>query len=320
MEGDVALIADPPSTNNAATSSSDLKRDQEKYDAWKANEGLSRTEAKRRYIEKLIDTMHQYASTTPEARELVEELEFVWDQIKNNSQHSSSEHSSPLRHFDRREYLPEDPAAGVSASTAALDRSGSAQRKAGGGGKQKQQQQKMTVLSPVSLPDDDDELGGDDGLEEFVDAPVSQVDADDLGPSDSGHDVNRFSLRRPQPPAPSSSPNDNRWRKRIESTLMKLTTEVAALREQLESSQYLSNHRRRKGWVGWILRVGWWTVQFLAADALILWIIILYLRRRDDRRFEGAVRVLLGDAVAQVQSLGRDVKMPHLPRIRKTKE
>ena len=72
MEGDVALIADPPSKTSATASSSDLKRDQEKYDAWKANEGLSRTEAKRRYIEKLIDTMHQYASTTPEARELVE--------------------------------------------------------------------------------------------------------------------------------------------------------------------------------------------------------------------------------------------------------
>lgn len=54
------------------------KKEQEKWDAWKANEGLSRTEAKRRYIEKLIETMHKYASTTTEAKELVEELEFVW--------------------------------------------------------------------------------------------------------------------------------------------------------------------------------------------------------------------------------------------------
>jgi hypothetical protein len=61
-------------------------------------------------------------------------------------------------------------------------------------------------------------------------------------------------------------------------------------------------------------------VQFLAADALILWIVILYLRRRDDRRLEGAIRVLLGDAVAQVQNLGTNVKMPALPKIRKAKE
>lgn len=300
LEGDVVDIADRP-TAKGNTPSSDVKREQDKYDAWKSNEGLSRTEAKRRYIEKLIDTMHKYASTTPEARELVEELEFVWDQIKNNSQHSSSEHSSPLRNFDRPEYLHNEDNAGVTASTAALDSSGPNRGK------------KMTVLSPVSMPDDDDVA--DDGAEEFVDAPISQVDDADLNAqSDSGHDINRFSLRRP-----THAPNDNRWRKRIESTLMKLTTEVAALREQLESSKYLS-YRRKHGWVGVLLRIGWWGVQLLAADAVILWIVILYLRRKDDRRLEGAIRVLLGDAVAQVQSLGRDVKMPTLPRMRKTKE
>ncbi|OOQ82461.1 putative Acyl CoA binding protein [Penicillium brasilianum] len=38
--------------------------------------------------------MHHYASQTPEARELVSELEFVWDQIKYNASSSSS--SGPL--------------------------------------------------------------------------------------------------------------------------------------------------------------------------------------------------------------------------------
>lgn len=38
--------------------------------------------------------MHTYASQTPEARELVSELEFVWDQIKYNASSSSS--SGPL--------------------------------------------------------------------------------------------------------------------------------------------------------------------------------------------------------------------------------
>ncbi|KEY80273.1 acyl CoA binding protein [Aspergillus fumigatus] len=64
-------------------------------DAWYAQRGLSRTEAKRRYISTLIDTMHRYASQTPEARELVAELEFVWDQIKSNTSSSSS--SSPMQ-------------------------------------------------------------------------------------------------------------------------------------------------------------------------------------------------------------------------------
>lgn len=67
-----------------------------KRDAWFAQRGVSRTEAKRRYISTLIETMHRYASQTSEARELVAELEFVWDQIKTNTAHMPlSSPSSP---------------------------------------------------------------------------------------------------------------------------------------------------------------------------------------------------------------------------------
>jgi hypothetical protein len=44
--------------------------------------------------------MTRYATSTPEARELIAELSFVWDQIKNMSPQQSSaseEESSPLR-------------------------------------------------------------------------------------------------------------------------------------------------------------------------------------------------------------------------------
>lgn len=54
-----------------------------KWDAWKREEGLSRTEAKRQYISYLIETMRVYASGTAEARELLTELEYLWDQIKD---------------------------------------------------------------------------------------------------------------------------------------------------------------------------------------------------------------------------------------------
>lgn len=54
-----------------------------KWDAWKREEGLSKTEAKRQYISYLIDTMKVYASGTLEARELLSELEYLWDQIKD---------------------------------------------------------------------------------------------------------------------------------------------------------------------------------------------------------------------------------------------
>ncbi|RQM04769.1 hypothetical protein DH86_00004055, partial [Scytalidium sp. 3C] len=91
MEGDVDGVMDRPEWVKGMDDE-ELKREREKWDAWNAQRGTSRTEAKRRYIEALIETMHKYASTTADARELVAELEFVWDQIKNNS--ASSSHSS----------------------------------------------------------------------------------------------------------------------------------------------------------------------------------------------------------------------------------
>ncbi|KAI3144873.1 hypothetical protein CBS147325_5058 [Penicillium roqueforti] len=89
MEGDVEGVMDRPIGNTP-----EVHAECEKWDAWYAQRDISRTEAKRRYISTLIHTMHQYASQTPEARELVAELEFVWDQIKFNT--SSSSTSSPV--------------------------------------------------------------------------------------------------------------------------------------------------------------------------------------------------------------------------------
>lgn len=56
-----------------------------KWDAWKREEGLSKTEAKRNYVLYLIETMRVYARGTVESRELLSELEYLWDQIKDVS-------------------------------------------------------------------------------------------------------------------------------------------------------------------------------------------------------------------------------------------
>ncbi|KAK5118545.1 hypothetical protein LTR85_008010 [Meristemomyces frigidus] len=318
MEGDVATItsARPTSADTPTLGAEALKKEQEKWDAWKSNEGLSRTEAKRRYIEKLISTMHEYASGTDEARELVEELEFVWDQIKSNSQPSSSERSSPLQTLERSGYIQSSSSGGnghggISSSTAAMDRTTGLGTGRGDGGARSG---KMRVLSPVSQADEEEAL--EEEQEEFVDAPVSQIDIQDFGEDSAAAlggggapDASYALVARPRPPEA-----DPRWRKRIESSLIRLTTEVAALREQLESRRYFSQQRKHS-LLGWVLRIGWWGVQLVLADAAVLWLILLYLRRKKDRRLEGAVRVLLGDAVAQVQKVGREVKMPMLPKI-----
>ncbi|ODV78492.1 uncharacterized protein CANTADRAFT_22484 [Suhomyces tanzawaensis NRRL Y-17324] len=67
-----------------------------KWDAWKREEGISKTEAKRRYISYLIDTMKIYASGTLEARELLSELEYLWDQIKDLQFNSDEENDHPI--------------------------------------------------------------------------------------------------------------------------------------------------------------------------------------------------------------------------------
>jgi acyl-CoA-binding protein len=316
MEGDVLAIADRPTTESHSNMTAEqVRKEQEKWDAWRDNEGLSRTEAKRRYIEKLIETMHKYASQTDEAKQLVEELEFVWDQIKSNSQHSSSENSSPLQHLERSGYMPSERSAEghgmTSSSRAAMDTTNSGASRP------------LRILSPVSQADEEEAMD-DDEQEEFVDAPVSQIDAGDLNLPEEGEEGGTQDPRTGTGEMPqvrriqaSAAPGDARWRKRVESSLSKLTTEIAALREQLEINRLVKN-QKRKSFFGWILRFGWWATSFVLADAAVLWIVILYMRRKEDRRLEGAVRVLLGDAVAQVQRVASDVKMPTLLKAKKS--
>lgn len=67
-----------------------------KWDAWKREEGLSKTQAKRKYIQFLIDTMRVYANSTAEARELLLELEYLWDQIKDLTYDEYAYNVAPL--------------------------------------------------------------------------------------------------------------------------------------------------------------------------------------------------------------------------------
>lgn len=63
MEGDVDGVMERPGSGSGIAPE-DLQREKDKWDAWNSQSGLSKTEAKRRYIEALIDTMHRYATTS----------------------------------------------------------------------------------------------------------------------------------------------------------------------------------------------------------------------------------------------------------------
>jgi hypothetical protein len=96
---------------------------------------------------------------------------------------------------------------------------------------------------------------------------------------------------------------------------MKLTAEVAALREQLEARR-LFTHKPHYRFFRAIWRFVWAGVKHIAVDVLVLVLVLGVMRRRGDRRMEGAVRVLLGDAVAQLQG-GKiaGMKVPKVPQL-----
>jgi hypothetical protein len=310
-------------------------------DAWKQQNGLSRTESKRRYITTLIDTMHKFASPSADSRELVAELEFVWDQVKSNVPSSSS--SSPLQTLSQSgmHIPPGYPQLGGSSRLEQQRR------------EDDDDDEPLQIKSPMSQSEEElEEEEAEIDREEFVDAPDSQYNPHtedvDVGVQTDSNLARRepmpestptpaprmrslLSQSIPMPnftstPAPKGgapqpeSAADKKWRGRIEQALVKMTAEVAALREQLEARRLFSHsphYRLFRGIWRWL----WASLKHVAVDMLILGVVLLFMRRKKDRRFEGAIRVLLGDAVAQVQKVGGvqlgKVKLPILGGNRK---
>ncbi|KAI9044998.1 acyl-CoA-binding domain-containing protein [Aspergillus affinis] len=317
MEGDVEGVMDRPIGNTA-----DVYAECEKWDAWFAQRGLSRTEAKRRYISTLIDTMHRYASQTPEARELVSELEFVWDQIKSNTSSISST-SSPVNAVGVPP-LMQPSYASIGGRLARSEYENLITATARG-------DSRLRVMSPVSQPDDvyrrrgsnlgpgsgthsqtrevDDDLD-DDEDEEYAEAQdnIYADDHDDDNDDDHDHDHDhdpdgnqsydhraisdqtsepdqRHPQRRPRGPPD----NDRRWRRRVEQALTSMTAEIAAVREQMETRALA--HRRRTGVWAWLKWLVWVSLRQIIWDLAILGMALIWMRLRGDRRLEQKLRV-----------------------------
>ncbi|KAI1472035.1 acyl-CoA binding protein [Daldinia caldariorum] len=241
MEGDVDGVMERPE-QRPGVDADELQRERDKWDAWSAQNGLSRTEAKRRYIEALIETMHHYANT-PDGKGLVAELEFVWDQIKNNS--PSSSHASPNDGTSAEPRRFQEPLSGTEGP--------------------------MKVLSPMSE---------DDAAEH----EYRQRESDE----DDGEYVKK----------------GDRWSRKVERAVVRLSAEVAALREQITVGREWRSKKERsfKAWISWAI---WIISKHLAIDMVVLGIVLLWMRRRKDRRLEDHVRAVL--------KLGREYARKILP-------
>ncbi|KAI1381433.1 acyl-CoA binding protein [Hypoxylon crocopeplum] len=244
MEGDVDGVMERPE-RRPGVDVDELQRERDKWDAWNAQSGLSRTEAKRRYIEALIETMHRYA-TTPFLRDgkgLVAELEFVWDQIKNNTPSSSNGSPKDTSFTEPRRF--QQPMSGTEGP--------------------------MKVLSPMSEDD-----------------AAEQEYREKQGDEDDGEYVKK----------------GDKWSRKVERALVRLSAEVAALREQITAGREWRSKKERTltAWASWIL---WIITKHLAIDLVVLGIVLLWMRRRKDRRLEDHVRSMV--------KLGREYARKILP-------
>lgn len=84
----------------------------------------------------------------------------------------------------------------------------------------------------------------------------------------------------------------DKWSKKMERAIVRLSAEIAALREQITTGREFRSRRERSvgAWIGWFL---WLVTKHLAADMAILAIVLVWMRRRKDRRLEDHVRSAL---------------------------
>lgn len=261
MEGDVeGVMRRPP---DDAPDTEETRAEREKWDAWHSQSGLSRTAAKRAYISTLIETMHRYASSTPETRELVAELEFVWDQIKANSNVTSHESS---------------PTGGGTTRRMSYATLGGSRRKTKEDEGDVEGREGLTVLRPVG--DEDDE-------EDFDDEDYEEDDT-----------AGRRELR-------DLDIRNRKWRERIEAALVKTSTEVAALREQIEARRIGGPSMYGKGsgawpWIRWLV---WVCMRQLLLDTVILGLAYLWVRRKGDRRLEQGLGLVMQAVKEQLKEI-----------------
>jgi hypothetical protein len=108
-----------------------------------------------------------------------------------------------------------------------------------------------------------------------------------------------------EPDVPESEGGKNKsWRRTVERALVKMTTEITALREQIATGREYQGRRRRTAgrWIAWLI---WLAIRHLLVNVVVLGIVLLWLRKRKDRRFEDLVRSAL--------KLGREYARKLLP-------
>lgn len=98
--------------------------------------------------------------------------------------------------------------------------------------------------------------------------------------------------------------NKTKWRRNVEQALVKMTAEIAALREQIATGREYQGKKSRspRKWLAWFI---WIAIKHILVDMTLLSLILLWMRRKKDRRME--------DLVRQGLRLGREYVRKVLP-------
>lgn len=226
---------------------------------------MGRTEAKRQYISTLIETMKEYASGTAESRELVSELEFVWNQIReqsgsepdhNSGSSGSGDKESSSRKLERAGMRLGRTQSAVNSMDFDSKRPsiGSSGDQLGGVGFSQSRQESATqkrlkrtesglrMLSPVSQGDSASIVEPVDAEEEHGSGDEDR-DLDTAPTSPRAQRNQQSTAANVLPPPGRDEPNSSlaAWQRNLDEHLHALKTEIAALREQLSANQLLSS-------------------------------------------------------------------------------
>jgi hypothetical protein len=79
------------------------------------------------------------------------------------------------------------------------------------------------------------------------------------------------------------------WSRKVERGFVKLSAEVAALREQITTGREWRSKKERSftAWIGWLT---WVIMKHAAVDIVVLCLLVIWMRKRKDRRLEDLVR------------------------------
>ena len=146
------------------------------------------------------------------------------------------------------------------------------------------------MIKPVSEADEEE---GDEA-DEFEEAGEGREDVNE--------DDNLASGRTRRMRSSNYDVRNRKWRKRIEYAIFKMTTEIAALREQIEAKRG-AQQRPRKGLWAWLILLTWAAIKHVTVDAALFGIALLWARRKDDRRLEQGLRLLLRVVVEQIHKM-----------------